>query len=99
MPWNPPADTRPGGPGWADGRGWGEGRGWSGRRPRGTIWFPVVLSVLFQLPGVFIAAHAAATDPLTLAAVLVAFASSFLLLLARAYPGPVLVAIAALCTP
>ncbi|WP_434317466.1 histidine kinase [Leifsonia sp. P73] len=93
MPWNPSADPRQHGPGWA------EGRGWSGRRPRGTIWFPVVLSVLLQLPGVLIAAHTAAADPLTLAAVLVAFAASFLLLLARAYPGPVLVAIAVLCTP
>ncbi|MFE4948844.1 histidine kinase [Leifsonia sp. NPDC056665] len=93
MPWNPSADSRQSGPGWAD------GRGWSGRRPRGTIWFPVVLSVLLQLPGVLIAAHTAAADPLTLAAVLVAFAASFLLLLARAYPGPVLVAIAVLCTP
>ena len=104
MPWNPPADARQSGPGWGEGRGWHEGggwqgRGWQGRRPRGAIWFPVVLSVLIQLPGVLIAAHTAATDPLTLAAVLVAFASSFLLLLARAYPGPVLVAVAVLCTP
>lgn len=103
MPWNPSADSRPSGPGasgprWGDGRGWADGRA-SGRRPRGTIWFPVVLSVLLQFPGVLIAAHTAAADPLTLAAVLVAFAASFLLLLARAYPGPVLVAIAALCTP
>ena len=104
MPWNPPADARQSGPGWGEGRGWHEGggwqsRGWQGRRPRGAIWFPVVLSVLIQLPGVLIAAHTAATDPLTLAAVLVAFASSLLLLLARAYPGPVLVAVAVLCTP
>ncbi|MEY9953620.1 histidine kinase [Leifsonia sp. EB34] len=98
MPWNPSADSRPSGSSWGEGRGWAHGPG-PGRRPRGTIWVPVVLSVLLQFPGVLIAAHTSAGDPLTLAAVFVAFASSFLLLLARAYPGPVLVAIAVLCTP
>lgn len=104
MPWNPPADPRSHGHG--DGRseartaeapGWPHG--WNGRRGPGARWFPVVLSVLVQLPGVFIAAHQSATDPWTLVAVLVAFASSFLLLAARAYPGPVVVAVAVLCTP
>lgn len=94
MPWNPSADARPQGPDDARIPGWA-GR----RRPQGAIWFPVVLSVLVQLPGVFIAAHRAVDDPLTLAAVLVAFASSFLLLAGRRHPGPVVVAIAVLCTP
>ncbi len=106
MPWNPPADSRPpghdagrgSGPGNVQGGGWAPG--WGGRRrPAGAIWFPVVLSVLVQLPGVFIAAHFATGDPWTLAAVLVALASSFLLLLGRAHPGPVVVAVAALCIP
>jgi len=98
MPWNPSADARPHGP--SAGQGQGSDTGWSGRRrPPGAIWFPVVLSVLVQLPGVFIAAHFAATDPWTLAAVLVALASSFLLLVGRRHPGAVVVAIAALCIP
>ncbi|MBN9630199.1 MAG: sensor histidine kinase [Actinobacteria bacterium] len=106
MPWNPPADSRPprhdvgqgSGPG--DGQSGGWSPGWGGRRrPPGAIWFPVVLSVLVQLPGVFIAAHSAAEDPWTLVAVLVALAASFLLLLGRAHPGPVVVAVAALCIP
>lgn len=98
MPWNPSVDSRPNGQ--SDGRGTGWGPGWNGRRrPPGAIWFPVVLSVLVQLPGVFIAAHFAADDPWTLAAVLVALASSFLLLLGRAHPGAVVVAVAALCIP
>lgn len=94
MSWNLPADARS--------HGLDDGRmpGWAGRRrPPGAIWFPVVLSLLVQLPGLFIAAHSAASDPLTLTAAVVAFASSFLLLLGRAHPGAVVVAVAVLCTP
>lgn len=87
MPWSAPSDARTHGP--EGGR----------RRPAGAIWFPVVLSVLVQLPGVLIAAHSAAEDPWTLTAVLVAVASSFLLLAGRAHPGLVVVAVAALCVP
>ncbi|MGN6426990.1 MAG: sensor histidine kinase [Leifsonia sp.] len=80
----------------------GDGRvtGWmEGRRPRGTGWFPAALAALIQLPGVVIAVHDVQTAPATAAAVLVAFASSFLLLLGRAHPGPTLVAVAVLCAP
>ncbi len=98
MPWTPPADSHPHGPGGGQSAGWGPG--WGGRRrPTGAIWFPVVLSVLVQLPGVFIAAHFAAGDPWTLVAVLIAVSSSFLLLAGRTHPGAVVVAVAALCIP
>jgi signal transduction histidine kinase len=102
MPWTPSADPRPRGTG-DGGRPYGAAgwdHGWAGRRrPPGAIWFPVVLSVLVQLPGVFIAAHHALSDPWTLAAVLVSLAASFLLLAGRAHPGAVVVAVAALCIP
>ena len=101
MPWIPPADQH------------GEGRAdqripnWvNHRRPRGAGWFPVVLAALVQLPGVLISAHVAtaaalplAADWLTFAAVLVAFASSFLLLAARTHPCATVIAVAALCAP
>lgn len=94
MPWTTRADSSF--PGTAD----SQGPAWAGhRRPPGAIWFPVVLSVLAQLPGVFIAAHQAAQDPWTLAAVVVALASSFLLRAGRAHPGAVVVAVAVLCIP
>lgn len=76
------------------------GTGWEGRRrPPGARWFPVVVAALFQLPGVVIAVHDARADPLTLAFVLLAFASSFVLLAARQHPGPVVAAVAVLCAP
>jgi signal transduction histidine kinase len=56
------------------------------------------VALIFQLPGVAIALHQWSSTALVVA-MLVAFASSFLLLLARSRPGPVVVAIGALCTP
>jgi signal transduction histidine kinase len=94
MPWNPPDDARSHG---LDDRRFPGGTGH--RRPPAAVWFPVVLAVLVQLPGLFIAAHSAAVDPLTLVAVLVAFASSVLLRAGRAHPGVVVVGVAALCMP
>ncbi len=76
------------------------GGGWTGRRrPPGARWFPVVLAALIQVPGIAIAVHSAPGDPLTLALVLMAFASSFVLLVGREHPGPVVVAVGALCAP
>lgn len=90
MPWEPRADAV------------GELRAppWAGRRPpRGARWFAVVLAVVVQLPGVLFAAHEGPGDPLTLAFLALALASSFLLLASRQRPGPALVAIVALCLP
>jgi signal transduction histidine kinase len=56
------------------------------------------VALIFQLPGVAIALHEWPST-LLVVAMLAAFASSFLLLLARTQPGPVVVAIGALCTP
>lgn len=78
-------------------RGWGGPPQWEGRRPPGAGWFPVVLSLIVQLPGVVIALSR--TDALMTTALLLAFASSFLLLTARTAPGPAVVAIGVLCTP
>lgn len=102
MPWTTPPDHP-----WAGRADTAEARtpAWPNRhRPRGAVWFPVVLAALVQLPGVFIAAHTAssttaASAPWTLLAVLVAFASSFLLLAARIRPGATVVAVAVLCAP
>ncbi|WP_348787728.1 sensor histidine kinase [Leifsonia sp. NPDC080035] len=101
MPRNPSDDSRLRGAPWHAQTGSGPRiPAWSdGRAPRGAGWFPAALAALIQLPGVVIAAHDAATDPLTIAAVLVAFASSFLLLLGRTHPGVTLVAVAVLCAP
>ncbi|HEY8281212.1 MAG TPA: sensor histidine kinase [Leifsonia sp.] len=71
--------------------------GWAGRRPPGARWFPVIFSALVQIPGIFIALHA--RDPLTLLFVLIAFASSFVLLAGRTHPGPVVAVVGALCAP
>ncbi len=89
------ADRQP-----ADGgtSGWGGPPGWQGRRPPGARWIPVVVSLIFQLPGVAIVLHEWPST-LLVVAMLAAFASSFLLLLARTYPGPVVVAIGVLCMP
>lgn len=97
MPWTPPADHP-----WAGHTGGDTSRvpPWLNRqRPPGTGWFPAVFAAVVQLPGVFIAAHNLTTDPLTLAAVLVAFSASLLLLAARRYPGAAVIAIAILCAP
>ncbi|WP_345764493.1 sensor histidine kinase [Diaminobutyricibacter sp. McL0608] len=85
---------------------WGGPPGWQstgpqgrqGRRPPGARWIPVIVSLIFQLPGIAIALHEWSSTALVVA-MLVAFASSFLLLLARSQPGPVVVAIGALCMP
>lgn len=75
-------------------------RGWSNRpRPPAARWFPVILAAIIQLPGVFIALHDARRDVLSLVFVLVAFASSFVLLAARKHPGPVVAVIGLLCAP
>jgi signal transduction histidine kinase len=74
--------------------GWGRRR-----RPPGARWFPAIVAAVLQLPGVFIAAHQAQTDPLTLAFVLLAFASSFVLVAAREHPGVVVATVAVLCAP
>jgi signal transduction histidine kinase len=66
------------------------------RSRRRTIWFPVVFSLIIQLPGLIIAISNILT--LAIVALSVAYASTFLLLVARRWPGPVLVAVAALCT-
>jgi signal transduction histidine kinase len=90
MPWTP------------DEEAWGSRaeNGWGRRRrPAGARWFPVILALVIQLPGLIFASIHAAADPLTLLFVSLAFASSFLLLAARAYPGPVVVAIGVLCAP
>ncbi len=79
-------------------RGWNGPPGWDGRRPPGARWFPVVIALLLQVPGLFIALHDRA-DVLTVVAVLAAFASSFLLLLTRTHPGPVVAAVGVLCIP
>ncbi|MEO7016919.1 MAG: sensor histidine kinase [Leifsonia sp.] len=73
--------------------GWGRRR-----RPPGARWFPVILALLVQVPGLFIAVHAGGTL-LSLSFVVLAMASSFVLLAARKYPGPAVVIIAALCAP
>ncbi len=79
--------------------GWGGAQApWQGRRPPGARWIPVVVALIFQLPGVVIAIHDW-TSTLLVVAMLAAFASSFLLLLARSQPGPVVAAIGLLCTP
>ncbi|MFF1574547.1 sensor histidine kinase [Leifsonia sp. NPDC058292] len=74
--------------------------GW-GRRPRpaGARWFPVIVAALVQTPVLIIAALHAVSDPVTLVVVVAAFLSSFVLLLARAHPGPVVVAVGVLCAP
>jgi len=74
--------------------------GWGGRRrPHGSRWFPVVLALLVQTPGLVVADIHAVADPVTLAFVALAFASSFLLLASRRFPGPVVVALGVLCAP
>lgn len=96
MPWTPLADRNAG----ESASGPTHQGGWMYRsRPPGAGWFPVVFAALVQVPGVAIAARFAAQDPFTFVAVLVAFLSSFLLLLALRYPGPTVVAVAALCMP
>ncbi|WP_025156812.1 sensor histidine kinase [Leifsonia aquatica] len=73
---------------------------WAERgRPRGSRWFPVVVAVLLQLPGVLFALADAAGHPLTAAAMIVALLSSGLLAVGRAHPGAVVVAVAVLVTP
>ena len=74
--------------------GWGRRR-----RPPGARWFPVIVAAVLQLPGVFIAAHEAQAHPLTLVFVLLAFASSFVLVAAREHPGIVVAAVAVMCAP
>jgi len=75
-------------------------RGWTNRpRPPAARWFPVVVAALIQVPGLVIAIHDARRDALSLAFVLVAFASSFVLLAARKHPGVVVAVIGALCAP
>ena len=77
----------------------GEGA-WGGhRRPRGVRWFPVAIAALVQIPGIFIAAHSSRGDALTLVLVLLAFASSFVLLAGREHPGPAVAVIGAMCAP
>src|ERR1700712_1066076 len=78
--------------------GWVGPPGWQGRRPAGARWIPVVVALIFQLPGVAIVIHEWPST-LLVVAMIAALASSFLLLLARRYPGPVVVAIGILCTP
>ncbi|KQV07908.1 hypothetical protein ASC63_12090 [Leifsonia sp. Root112D2] len=51
-----------------------------------------------QLPGLIVTAVTGA-EPLTTVAVALAFAASFVLLLSRRYPGPVVAGIAVLCLP
>lgn len=104
MPWNAPSDQGANArSGWASERGgpdaWSRPPWLQRDRPRGTGWFAVVLAAVLQLPGVVIAGRDAAHDPVALAFTLLAFAASFLLLLARRWPGPSVVAIAALCAP
>ncbi|GAB3577878.1 sensor histidine kinase [Leifsonia lichenia] len=75
-------------------------RGWTNRpRPPAARWFPVVVAALIQVPGLVIAFHDARRDALSLAFVLVAFASSFVLLAARKHPGVVVAVIGLLCAP
>jgi signal transduction histidine kinase len=79
---------------------WGPPNGrWEGRRPPGVRWFPVVIALAIQLPGLIIAGTRAPDEPLTFLFLLLAVLSSFLLLLGKRYPGPVVVAVAALCLP
>ncbi|NEN06458.1 sensor histidine kinase [Diaminobutyricibacter tongyongensis] len=77
---------------------WGGPPNWQGRRPPGARWFPVLVALIFQLPGVAIVLQEWPSTLLVIA-MLAAFASSFLLLLARSQPGRVVVAIGVLCTP
>ncbi|WP_223690455.1 sensor histidine kinase [Leifsonia poae] len=72
--------------------------GWRGRpRPPGARWFPVVVAALVQVPGVLLALFHLRADLVTLLLVLLAFASSFVLLAARSHPGPVVVIVGVLC--
>ncbi|MGO4535354.1 histidine kinase [Leifsonia sp. 2MCAF36] len=113
MPWNTPADNGSGArPGSIDSAAnpWQHGVSgdtgswprppWSGRgRPRGSRWFAVIVAVLFQVPGVLIAARDAHADPVALGFTLLAFAASFVLLASRSHPGATVVVVAALCAP
>ena len=85
-------------PNWGGRPDWGNRPDWQGRRPPGARWIPVVVALIFQLPGVAIVLQEWPST-LLVVAMLAAFASSFLLLLARSQPGPVVVAIGVLCTP
>jgi signal transduction histidine kinase len=69
-----------------------------GRHRRVLRWVPVVVSAFVQLPGLIVTAVTGA-EPLTTVAVALAFAASFVLLLSRRYPGPVVAGIAVLCLP
>jgi signal transduction histidine kinase len=90
MPWTPDEEA------WVARaeNGWGRRR-----RPTGARWFPVILALVVQAPGLVFAGIHATADPLTLLFVALAFASSFLLLAGRRYPGPVVVAVGVLCAP
>lgn len=95
MPWITPADHPVGARPAAE-----HSSGWMVRtRPPGSGRFPAVFAALVQLPGVLIMAQANGQEPLTLVAVVIAFLSSFALLLGRTHPGPTVVAVAALCLP
>ncbi|WP_431277177.1 histidine kinase [Leifsonia poae] len=73
--------------------------GWGRRRPPSARWIPVVVALLFQLPGLIIAAFHASEDVLTLVFVALAFASSFVLVAARTQPGRVVAIVGVLCLP
>ncbi|WP_285116812.1 sensor histidine kinase [Leifsonia sp. fls2-241-R2A-40a] len=102
MPWNAPSD--PGSTARSDAgsdlsHGWSRAP-WTERpRPPGVRWFAVVVAALVQVPGLFIAARDASTDPIALGFALLAFAASFLLLGGRRYPGPTVIAVAVFCAP
>lgn len=87
-------------PPWAGGP-WRQGppgrRGWS----RGARWFPVVIALLFQLPGLLTSIeHGRGSGAtLTTAALVIAFFSSFLLLTMREHPGPMVAIVGILVAP